>query len=69
MRDDRCKGCALCVDACPKDIVALDTGRINSKGYNPADVTDPELCIVCAFCAIMCPDMVIQVERFEKESA
>ena len=67
--EDRCKGCGLCVHACPKDIVALDMGRISSKGYNPAYVTDPEACIVCTFCAMMCPDVVIQVERVEKESA
>lgn len=67
--DDRCKGCGLCVDACPKKIVALDGSRINSKGYNPAYVTDMSACIACGFCAMMCPDVVIRVERVEKESA
>lgn len=61
--DDRCKGCGLCVEACPKQIVALDTRRINAKGYNPAYVTDMEKCIVCGFCAMMCPDLVIRVEK------
>ena len=61
--EDRCKGCSLCVSACPKGIVALDTGRINAKGYNPAYVTDMEKCIACGFCAMMCPDVVIHVDR------
>ncbi len=67
--ESRCKGCGLCVDVCPKDIVALDMGRINAKGYNPAYVTDMDACIACGFCAMMCPDVVIRVERLEKESA
>tara|TARA_B100000614_G_C14436071_1_gene448199 strand:- start:388 stop:606 length:219 start_codon:yes stop_codon:yes gene_type:complete len=62
-QDDRCKGCGLCVNACPKGIVALDTRRINAKGYNPAYVTDMSQCIACGFCAMMCPDVVIAVER------
>ncbi len=60
---DRCKGCGLCVDVCPKGIVALDMSRINAKGYNPAYVTEMSECIACGFCATMCPDVVIRVER------
>lgn len=67
--EDRCKGCGLCVTACPKGIVALDTSRINAKGYNPAYVTDMDACIACGFCGMMCPDLVIRVERADKESA
>lgn len=59
-----CKGCTLCVEACPLKIIALDSSKINSKGYNPADVTDMDKCIGCTNCATMCPDEVIEVERF-----
>lgn len=38
---DRCKGCELCVTACPKHIVAIDTGVINRKGYHPAGASWP----------------------------
>ncbi len=68
-QDSKCKGCGLCVHACPKGIVALDTQRINAKGYNPAYVTDIDACIACGFCAVMCPDLVIRVERVLEESA
>ena len=59
---DLCKGCALCVAACPLKIVELDKGMINKKGYNPATVLQMEKCIGCANCATMCPDCVIEIE-------
>ncbi len=58
-----CKGCELCVNACPKKIIALDKDVINAKGYHPAKMTAPEQCIGCAMCAMMCPDVAITVER------
>jgi 2-oxoglutarate ferredoxin oxidoreductase subunit delta len=61
--EDICKGCELCVVACPKKIIALDRSKINAKGFNPAHVVDMEQCIACGNCAIMCPDSVISVER------
>jgi len=59
----RCKGCGLCVTACPVGIVKLDTSRINVKGHHPATVDEMDKCIGCANCATMCPDVVISVER------
>ncbi|MBQ7171819.1 MAG: 4Fe-4S binding protein [Clostridia bacterium] len=62
-RTDICKGCGLCVSACPRGIIALAKDRINKKGHNPAEITDQEKCIGCACCATMCPDCVITVEK------
>ncbi|NLX62550.1 MAG: 4Fe-4S binding protein [Tissierellia bacterium] len=61
--EDICKGCGLCVQACPVNIITLDNSKINAKGYHPATVTDMDKCIACASCALMCPDVVITVER------
>ena len=61
--EDRCKGCGLGVGACPKKIVTMATDRINAKGFHPATVVEMDKCIGCAFCATMCPDVVIEVER------
>jgi len=58
-----CKGCGLCVSACPKQILTLSKEKMNSKGYHPATIIDMEKCIGCTSCAIMCPDVVITVER------
>ena len=61
--ENLCKGCGLCVAACPKKIIALDEGRLNNKGFNPAAIIDEKPCIGCAFCAMMCPDVVIKVSK------
>lgn len=60
---DRCKGCGLCVAACPKGLIAIAGDRINRNGHHPAELTDPHACVGCASCAMMCPDCVIVVER------
>ena len=62
-RTNKCKGCGLCVAACPRKLLALNTAEVNEKGYHPAYITDQESCIACAMCAIMCPDTVIKVEK------
>ena len=63
VNEERCKGCGLCVGACPKQILALSKDRINAKGYHPVEMIDKDKCIGCTSCAIMCPDVVITVER------
>lgn len=61
--ENKCKGCGLCVQACPKELIVIDKGQINSKGHSPAKIIDQTRCIGCASCAVMCPDCVITVER------
>jgi 2-oxoglutarate ferredoxin oxidoreductase subunit delta len=61
--EERCKGCGLCVNVCPKHIIKMSEQNLNGKGYHPAEVTDMEQCIGCAFCATICPDCVIIVEK------
>ena len=62
-KEELCKGCGLCVNACPKHILQLSKTKLNAKGHTPVEQTEPEKCIGCAFCAMMCPDCVISVYR------
>ena len=61
--ENRCKGCGLCVHACPKKILKLSKDKLNSKGFAPATVEEQDKCIGCAFCATMCPDVAITIEK------
>ena len=58
-----CKGCGLCIDVCPRKIIALDLDALTDKGYHPALLTDESQCTGCANCALVCPDVAITVER------
>lgn len=62
-KTDNCKGCGLCIDACPKQVLRLSQEKINQKGHHFVEAEHPEACIGCAFCATMCPDCIITVER------
>ena len=62
-RTDWCKGCGVCVDACPKGCLTIAADKINKKGYSPAVMVHEDKCIGCAFCATMCPDCIITVEK------
>jgi len=58
---ERCKGCGLCVEACPRNcLVVCDYS--NAMGYFPARVTNDQ-CTGCAMCALICPDVAITVFR------
>lgn len=49
-----CKGCNLCVAACPRSVLALDLlGKIK--------VVEAEKCIACGLCESTCPDFAIRV--------
>ncbi len=60
---ERCKGCDLCVVACPCDVLALQPTDVNKKGYHYAYVKNGDACIGCANCGYVCPDSCITVYR------
>lgn len=63
INEERCKGCGLCVRACPKKLLQISETVINRAGYHPAEITDAGACIACASCALTCPDMCIEIAK------
>ena len=59
---ERCKGCELCIEFCPKKAIYL-SDRLNLKGYFVAAFDDGKECTGCATCAVMCPDVAIEVMK------
>jgi 2-oxoglutarate ferredoxin oxidoreductase subunit delta len=59
-REEKCKGCELCLDVCPKNIIVMSPD-FNAKGYHPATCPDADECVGCALCAKACPDVVIEI--------
>ena len=59
---ERCKGCNLCVVACPLNLISL-AKEVNMKGYSFAVQANHEACNGCASCATVCPDGCITVYR------
>ena len=74
---DRCKGCGFCIEFCPKQILEMSvdlnirgihyacmknepgSATTESKIQNPKSKISP--CTGCAICALVCPDVAIEV--------
>ncbi len=59
---DQCKGCELCIPACPPGVLEMSL-ETNSMGFR-----FPKLkpgCTACSACQLVCPDFVFDVFRFD----
>ena len=57
---NRCKGCRMCVEFCPQQVLTLSEG-INAKGYHFPVVAPgkQDACVACGFCSLICPEFAI----------
>ena len=62
--EEICKGCGLCVSACPRSAMGFSK-EINSRGFHPAALLKPDQCTGCTYCALMCPDACITILKSE----
>jgi|Deesub1362A_J573_1020465.scaffolds.fasta_scaffold00336_13 2-oxoglutarate ferredoxin oxidoreductase subunit delta len=60
VRRERCKGCYLCMEVCPKKVFELDEG-FNAKGYQPVKAARLQDCNGCRSCITVCPDVVFEL--------
>jgi NAD-dependent dihydropyrimidine dehydrogenase PreA subunit len=62
MNSAECKGCGLCVEACPPKVLRL-AEQLNRYGYHPA-IYLGNGCTGCGLCYFVCPEPGgIQVRR------
>lgn len=57
-----CKGCELCMHFCPKDVIS-QSDKLNAAGYQSAMFNDNGECTGCGICALVCPEVAIEVFR------
>ncbi len=55
-----CKSCAICVEFCPKGVLAM------KDGY--PEVVNSEACTQCLLCELRCPDFAIELVEEEQPS-
>ncbi len=51
---EECKGCGLCVEACPPKVLHLSPA-LNRYGYHPV-VYRGDGCTACGICFFACPE-------------
>ena len=60
--EERCKGCEFCISYCSRGVLAMSK-RFNRKGYHYPEALEPEKCVNCHFCEVICPEFAIFSEE------
>jgi len=53
VKEEWCKGCTICVEFCPQDVLAMNGALV--------EVVNLEACTACMLCELRCPDFAITV--------
>ena len=68
--EDLCKGCGLCIDACPPEVL-VQGDSLNRQGYYSV-VYRGSGCTGCAICFYVCPEpgaITVLKNKSKKKSA
>ena len=69
VHEDECKGCALCVEACPVHGLVISRVRLNRIGYHPVEFIDGG-CTGCGVCFYACPEPgALRVARLPRDGS
>lgn len=60
---ERCKGCELCIPACPPRVLTMSEGR-NQRGARVPQLRPG--CTGCSACLLVCPDFCIEVYQYRE---
>ena len=63
---DMCKGCELCIGACPPRVLSMSR-PVNRLGYRYPELAPG--CTGCAACQLICPDFVFEVFRASRDQS
>lgn len=57
---ERCKGCEICIEYCPLQVLQVSV-ETNAKGYHYPDIVPGKenTCVHCEFCTLVCPEFAI----------
>jgi 2-oxoglutarate ferredoxin oxidoreductase subunit delta len=61
IQTELCKGCELCIPACPPEVLFMSE-EVNSSGYRYPKLTPG--CTGCRACLLVCPDFVFDIYKF-----
>ena len=65
---DRCKGCRLCVVACPTGSLVIGES-LNRLGYHPVEFLADTGCTACGVCFYSCPEPAALTVAFRTDEA
>lgn len=60
--EELCKGCRICTEFCPTDVLA-ESEQINRHGYYLPLVVRLDACHGCRLCELLCPEFAIFIKH------
>ncbi len=63
---NRCKGCKMCIEFCPQEVLQV-SADLNEKGYHYPQIASGKenACVHCEFCTMICPEFAIYTLEVE----
>lgn len=57
--EDKCITCGMCVNACPNEVIQLETDKADKKKFLTRFVLKLQYCLFCGLCVEACPKSAI----------